>query len=247
MIDINDVCILLTGCIHPALNVMKLSLKSPEERTSQTLKSIDFFIRHSKIKKIVYCDSSLSEKNDKLNELACKYNKEFEWVSFQGDTTKTAVKGKGYGEGETIEYAISNSQLIKKSKVIIKVTGRLYVKNINSILLLLDNRYSYLDYHNKYVDTRCYIVQKSDYINFLLHAHQSVNDNQRRYIENVFYDIAKTYDGVFHPFPVACNIIGMSGSTGESYGDSSIKHLLKSVKIFLRAVVWHIKRYRKSR
>ena len=56
--------------------------------------------------------------------------KEFEWISFQGNTTKTQEKGKGYGEGEIIEYAINHSQLLAKSKMLMKLTGRFYVKNM---------------------------------------------------------------------------------------------------------------------
>lgn len=246
MIDINNLCLLLTGCIHPTSNIKKLAIKSPEERRKQTLTAIDFFIRKTKIKRIVYCDNSSSKKENGLEDLAHQYKKEFEWISFQGNTTKTQEKGKGYGEGEIIEYAINHSQLLAKSKMLMKLTGRFYVKNIDFILFFLSSRYSYLDYHAGYIDTRCYIVQKPDYLNFLLHAHENVNDEQKYYIENVFYNIATSCNGVFHPFPVVCNIIGISGSMGTVYYDGQIKLFLKSIKTFSRAMIWNIKEKRKN-
>ena len=147
---------------------------------------------------------------------------------------------------QIIEYAINHSQLLAKSKMLMKLTGRFYVKNIDFILFFLSSRYSYLDYHAGYIDTRCYIVQKPDYLNFLLHAHENVNDEQKYYIENVFYNIATSCNGVFHPFPVVCNIIGISGSMGTVYYDGQIKLFLKSIKTFSRAMIWNIKEKRKN-
>ena len=83
---------------------------------------------------------------------------------------------------------------------------------------------------------------KVEYINYLLHAYESVNDKQKKYIENLFYEIAETCNDVFHPFPLACNIKGVSGSVGTIYDDSQVRHLMKTIKTFLSAVIWHMKR-----
>lgn len=95
MIDINNLCLLLTGCIHPTSNIKKLAIKSPEERRKQTLTAIDFFIRKTKIKRIVYCDNSSSKKENGLEDLAHQYKKNSSGSAFRVILQKRRRKAKG--------------------------------------------------------------------------------------------------------------------------------------------------------
>lgn len=236
------VCLLMTGCINPSDDVGMLAINSSEKRRDQTIKAISFFIDHTDIKKIVYCDNSGTHEDEELYYRAQEKGKEFEWLSFLGDVEKTLQKGKGYGEGEIIKYAMEYSRLISESSIIIKCTGRLYVRNTNLMLKLLNKNYSYLDYHDGYIDTRFYVVQKDDYENYLIDAHNSVDDYKKKYIENVFFHIAYKSGDVFKPFLLSPDIVGVSGSMGRIYNDSFLIHYAKTIRTALRAIKWHLRR-----
>ena len=242
MIDANKICLLLTGCINPSKDVAKIAVRSPNQRRKQTVEAIEFYIKHTRIRKIVYCDNSNAPDIDELDNLARNYCKAFEWISFSGNTKQTIIHGKGFGEGEIIAYAINHSKLITDSELLMKVTGRLVVKNTNTLLSVLHKGRSYLDYHNGYIDTRCYIVKLNDYMNYLIHSHEFVNDDNEYYLEHEFYKVAISAGNIFYPFPIACNIIGISGSMGIEYKDDWIRRFAKSLKALLRSIKWHIKK-----
>lgn len=166
--------------------------------------------------------------------------KNFEWLSFKGNIEKVLEKGKGYGECEIIDYIIQNSLLVSKTDVIIKVTGRLKVLNIGTILRQANKGYCYFELHNNYVDSRCWIANKDVYVKYFIGIKDKVNDPNGYYIEHVIFDKIINYKEIFHPLPFALNILGKSGSMGIVYKDSGIKYIVKSVKRFLMTVRWYI-------
>ena len=43
-------------------------------------------------------------------------------------------QGKGYGEGEIIEYALKNSAFLHSEREFIKLTGRITIENLDAII-----------------------------------------------------------------------------------------------------------------
>lgn len=222
-IGVNSLCLLITGCINPNREQGYLYLKDTEERLRQYIDSILYYIRYSTFHKIVYCDNS-NYQYDKLEQLyfECKkFDKKFEWLSFCGDSDKVVVCGKGYGEGEIIQYAIENSNLLSQSTAFFKVTGRLKVLNINDLAgrIKADNTYFNRDIYSgrRALDTRVYSVNINFYKEYLLNAYHEC-DIEKRSLENVFW---LSLDKKYRNLPVFPVVEGISGGNGRNYMNES--------------------------
>ena len=232
MIDDSKFVVLVTGTINPDLNVSSLVLKDSNERLQQYKESLLWLLFNSSVKKIVFCDNSLCPQTEFLDvvNLARKMQKEFEFLSFQGDTKKTVEQGKGYGEGEIIEYALNKSELLAGVPYFIKITGRLKVDNLSSIIKHINTYHFYINMFNKErVDTRIYSISKELYNKFFLDAYKRVDDEEKYYIEHVFTDIIKSQNIKSRNFPRVPRYVGISGSTGKKYQYNRLKSVIKDV------------------
>ena len=231
----NDYVLLVTGCISPDSKVPFLELKDNEERRKQYVKSLRYYIKHTNAKKIVYCDNSNQKYIPKLKKEASECNKQFEWVSFLGDTKKCLEKGKGYGEGEIIEYALKNSKLLKEASYFIKVTGRVIIKNYNILVRFMNKNNTYfLRNSADNIDTKFYGMSINNYKNFFMHSYNYVDDKNDKYLEHVFSDVIKDKSIAISDFIVFPNSVGVSGSTGEKYDLSFKRRLKENIKIIAR-------------
>lgn len=235
--NLDKVCLIITGTIFPAKDIYMLAVKDPYERREQYRKCIRFFIEQSKVRNIVFCENSGASIDEELLELSRVYGKKFEWLSFSGDSMQVAEKGKGFGEGEIMNYALSHSAILKKCNYIIKVTGRLIVYNINFLLRIAKINENYFKIEaEKNIDTRFYMIDKQVYINNLQYAFLRVDDRNDYYLENSFYD--SVYKKIkYCEFPIALDIGGISGSTGIVYRHSLFKAIFKTVYQWLRRLI----------
>lgn len=222
--------LLITGTIKPASGVPSLTLTDSDERLKQYISSIEYFLLKTSINEIVFCDNSNCSEGcfADLYLLAKRMNKKIEILSFKGNNKKVSVKGKGYGEGEIIEYAMNNSSLIKNSSFFMKITGRLVVENINDIVARLNPTVFYINMFNKIrVDTRLYAMPVEFYRKWFLDAKEYVCDAEGYYIEHVFTDIIRKNKVCCRNFPKYPRYIGKSGSTGREYTYSKVKCYMK--------------------
>lgn len=232
--DVKDLCLIITGCIYPNSNVPVLSIKAGFQRKRQYIDSIQYYIEKSRVANIVFCDNSNAPKEDGLKELAQKHGKNFEWISFEGNSNKVVSKGKGYGEIEIINYAIANSTLISKSKMLFKVTGRLIIKNIDWFIRLgKEDKNYFLVRTNKFVDTRCYCIRKADYIKYFSQVGEFVDDREGVFLEHVFYKTIENKKVDYKLFPIEPEFSGVSGSNGYVYDSSHYKNVIKSVVAYI--------------
>ncbi len=227
--------LLVTGCISPDSKVPFLKIKETEERKKQYLESLYFYIKNTTASKIVYCDNSNQENIIELEKLANDCNKEFEWVSFVGNTRKCLEKGKGYGEGEIIKYALNNSDLLKNNSFFIKVTGRVIIKNYNLIARFMDkNKIYFLRNSADNIDTKFYGMSINNYKTFFMNSYNYVDDKNDKYLEHVFSSVVKDKSITISDFIVFPNSVGVSGSTGEKYDLSFKRRLKENIKIIAR-------------
>ena len=73
----------------------------------------------------ISCDNS-NFKSDKINNIK---NPNFELLQYKENYDLTE-KGKGYGEFQIMKFAMAHSLRMKKYDYIVKITGRLYVRNL---------------------------------------------------------------------------------------------------------------------
>ncbi len=215
---LKDYALLITGCIDPNPGVPFLEIRSSADRRKQYMESLEYYIKKTNIRKIVYCDNSMASKNDEISILANQYSKEFEWLSFQGDNVNAVEQGKGYGEGEIIKYALNNSKLLQKANYLIKVTGRVIVRNIDLLIAFMNtNRMYFCRNTSTNVDTKFYGLPIEAYKKDFLNLYKEVNDKKGKYLENVFSDRILERQIDVYSFIVFPNAQGISGSTGKSY------------------------------
>ena len=181
--------LLLTGCINP--NGMAFTaLSNLEERKSQYINAIRYYLSNTNFQ-IVFCENSGTNISP-LFQRGIDSGR-MEYLTFNGNQDKE--RGKGYGECEIIEYALKQSKLISSShdRRIAKITGRLIVRNITSIIkwhqLLFPKRTVFCAINSdlSFPDSR-FILAPTSFFQLFLHS-----------------------------FFIMPHIEGISGSTGESY------------------------------
>lgn len=232
---LRDYALLITGCIDPDPGVPYLEIKDVENRRRQYIESIEFYIKETGIKRIVYCDNSSASEPEALNELANQRSKEFEWLSFKGDSEKAVTQGKGYGEGEIIKYALDHSALLQEANYFIKVTGRVIVRNIDFLVAFMNaNRLYFSRNTSTNVDTKLYGLPIEMYRKKFLNLYNEVDDKNGKYLENLFSDLIygerlKIYNYIVFP-----NVQGVSGSTGKSYTLPLKARIKLTIKSYLK-------------
>ena len=217
--------LLLTGAIDiESFSIPNTVISNINVRLKQYLNSIEFALdEYNLISEIIFCENTNYEFDySPLFEKAIKKGKKFEVVSFKGDYKTISEKGKGYGEGEIISFALKNSEILKKCDVFYKLSGRLIVTNMDRIVAATttDNSFIYHPkriYNNRvsHVETFFYKVSKDLYIKYLDNVYQFVNEEDHRYLEHLFYERLSDLD--LKSFRYAPLISGLSGSSGESY------------------------------
>ena len=232
--------LLITGAIDisnfavPFVKIIDL-----EERLQQYLDSLEHAINHySEVDSIVFCENT-NYKHDysDLQEKAKKRGKELEILTFQGDYETLQKKGKGYGEGEIIKYALNHSAILAKSDCFYKLTGRVVVENMNQIMrsTTAENAFIFSPLHErntyKYVRTLFYKVSTSFYKQTLIDAYLDVDDFRNMYLEHVFFD--RLRDSSTTSFRIYPKFIGISASDGKTSYALSRKELRRN-KLFAK-------------
>lgn len=197
-----------------------------EKRKAAYFDTLKWAISQTCFINIVFVDNSMFDFTEwrELYELSSYYNKKVEFLSFKGSES-TQIQGKGYGEGEIIEYAFANSELLRKSNWFVKLTGRLKIKNIDKIF---DEKAGEIEentvvanlnfpYENM-IDTRVYGMNCELYRNLFLKCYEDVNDFGGVYIEHLFYNaIVKNKDKInLRNTSAYPHYIGVNGTSGQS-------------------------------
>lgn len=213
-------------------------LTETKQRLKQYLESLEYAIEnYTSITHIIFCDSTNYPFDySPIVEQARQKDKTLEIHSFSGDKEKVRKQGKGYGEGEIMNYLLEHSEVLKKCDYFYKLTGRVVVKNFDALhQTSVDSHF--LCYHTlgeerkSLVSTVFYRISKDMYLHRLRDAYSEVNDEQGHYLEMVYYQKLKDTDlKSFKTYPI---VSGISGSTGIRY-DLSPNRLL--IERFLNAI-----------
>lgn len=147
--NINNFCIILTCTVHVNLKKYYIHMSNHTERLNIYLKSIKQWLDESNFKIVIVDNSGYTF--PELNDYIDKYTDRFEIVSFVEKDIEDEVfieagalalkladhhlyTSKGTSEMFAIYYACQNSRLINKSKFVIKITGRYFVKELEHFL-----------------------------------------------------------------------------------------------------------------
>lgn len=143
--------IILTATVNVDNKIHTLTQKNGSQRADIYRKSIMRWLRYTRFKVIVVENSSF---HDLLSpEVLSKYRDRLEFICFEDPVIS---KSKGQHESYAINYALYKSNLIHESDYIIKITGRYFVPDLES--LLAENLGPKIDYIRQRISKRCEII-----------------------------------------------------------------------------------------
>lgn len=220
IVNEKDIVLIVTACIKPDINIKFLNLVDENVRLQQYKESLRFYIENTKLLNIVFCDNS-NYNYDFIDEmcLARKHNKNLEILRYAGNVEKAIKQGKGYGEGEILNYIFENSKYVN-GRMCIKVTGRLIVYNIDAMIKRIKSNHIYMNnnlFGQGSVDTRCYVISEQEYRKYYLQEYNAVDDENGLSIEILFAQKNKQIKEKIYNIPVYPIVKGVSGSSGICY------------------------------
>lgn len=226
------ITMVITGCVSPEKDVPFLAVRSEEERLREYISCMIWAIQKTSVDKIIYVDTNGFDlsKVEELRNILQQTKKTIEFLSFKANSKMVEEKGKGYGEGQALEYVLRESKVIETEKdVLLKLTGRLMIGNIESIITKMNistlrenNIVINLNYPaSDMYDTRFYAVRWNTYALYLKKAYCEVDDRNWVCLEHVFFNKIKK-----NRLKAICTkeypqFIGRSGSTGKMYMPSA--------------------------
>jgi len=231
MRETNQVPLLITSAVMPSV---KVGVTDSRERMQALFHSLDGWLRLGIFKQIVVCDGSdfdLSHHFEKKADFIERGIK-VEFLHFRNDAKLVNERGKGYGEGEILKYALANSVVLNNSSVFAKCTSKLWVKNAKDLISCFNGvaGFSISGFPTPvFIDTRFYIVSKKFYNKYLLNSHEQVDDVVGRYLEHVFLYSLRSVPYKTFLSSTAPNICGLSGSMGLTYTPNMRRVFFKSI------------------
>ncbi|MDR1783811.1 MAG: hypothetical protein LBR13_06090 [Dysgonamonadaceae bacterium] len=225
-----DNVLLITGAIDMAeFDVPYTIITDTELRLNEYLKSLQYAIdNYTTVRHIVFCENTAFQYDySELIKRAEKQNKTLEIISFKGSYDKISFFGKGWGEGEIVQKALSESNALSNAATFFKLTGRLCVANMDKVVKTTANDTAFMFLpelkRKQTVYTAFYKVDTAFYKHVLLDAYKEVNDAKKHYLEEAFFD--RLMDIPITSFGVFPYIIGISGTSGEKYTPSRLGFL----------------------
>lgn len=121
--------LLLTACVNPG-GMPFTALTDTDQRLHQYLDALDFYLKETSLP-IVFCENTGVDISSRY--ISAVRSGRLECLCFDGNHFDHA-KGKGYGEALIMDYAFCHSQFLAHCEMVVKVTGRLKVENIDRLL-----------------------------------------------------------------------------------------------------------------
>jgi hypothetical protein len=231
--------ILLTSCVN--VSDKSVSLNDANKRIKYTIESVKEWLNCIPTIKIVICDNSGYDFQSEVKRYFP--DSEIECLSFLGNKAAVLKYGKGYGEGEIIEYAISNSKYISNAKCFAKCTAKLWVKDPKTFLKnwngrcalkpVFKNIFSIRSAFISYVDTRFYAVSLDFYEKYFRNIHKKIKPNSHIGIEELFLEVLISNNLVNIFWKKCPQIYGISGASARAYRNSLKKEFKENFKYFL--------------
>jgi len=226
--------VVLTATIDPSDGNITIALSDKHERLRQYLENIRNLILKTDFTHIIFCENSnYTHDFSELISLANNNCKALEILSFTGSNEIIKDKGKSYGEAEILNFAVDNSMHLEDDNVTFyKLTGRIFVDNINKILRenCCDNIFIRWDVRKKEVDTRFFKVQTRFYKKNLYRLLDQMNESCGLSIEEVYFNHLKG-NATIHSFKTYPAIRGICASLGKPYDLGLFKSIYRKLQL----------------
>jgi hypothetical protein len=223
--------LLITTCIEVSAAGVKLA--DPRERLALTLEATARWLSHPSVDSLVITDGSdydFSEQVKRLNRAA----KDVEFLRFRNNVARVKMQGKGFGEGEIVRFALTNSRVLQASEYFAKCTGKLYVQNYARCLTAFDNDFQCAvngKHEIESLDLRLYFASRRFWLANLGDAHERVNDPAGYFLEHSYLDRFREIGFRGFTLTVPPIVVGRSGSDNIQYRPMSLyKYLSRKLR-----------------
>jgi hypothetical protein len=232
----NKLPLLISTAIRVSADDTKML--DPEARLRSTLWGIEQWVKEPAVDTLVIADGSDFDYSDRVRELAESSTKEIEFVHFQNNIELTRSRGKGYGEGEIVLYALTHSRILSNASHFAKCTGKLYVRNYPQCLAAYRGSEFMCGVYGRNrircLDTRLYFASRNFYLQHLATAHLQVDDPKGYFLEHSYLDRLREHGLKGFTLPVMPIVVGRSGSGDREYEVPGFyKRLVRSVRHYV--------------
>jgi hypothetical protein len=223
-----NVPLLITSAIQPPPNVPFLQLTDPIKRKLATKAALLFWVMKG-VKRIVLADATggtaLSEAE--VAELRT-LQVETEQISYAQDVARLIERGKGYAEGQLIEFALRSSQILSGATHFYKSTGKTFVRNFADIHnLILRNSFDVMFWKRvephtlmqPWADCRFYFTSMDFARQQLIPAYQRTDDKVAACEYHIMQELNRSATTGLGLRPFVC---GVEGGTDQDYFDQSL-------------------------
>lgn len=232
----NEIVVLLTATIDPK-GVLFMQRNSPEVRERDYLEALRLWVEKTDLK-IIFCENS-GYSLDKIRHAVSELSGErarVEVLQFYGQNFPREY-GKGYGELLTIRHAIETSEFSKTAKYLIKINGRYFVDNIESIVKPLEasprsHVMADLSRNLLWGDSRVFAFTPDFVSRYLLKYQSQLNDQIGCYLEHLLAKAIHAFmadGGNWIPLPERPRIVGYSGTSNKLYQSSRLHDFLGEI------------------
>ncbi len=209
--------ILLTACVNPG-GMPYTVLTDKSVRLQQYRAALDFYLSQTSLP-VVFCENTLCDFSADYQQYID--SGQLEYITFDGNSFDHS-KGKGYGEALIMEEAFSRSEQLQHCDIVIKITGRLIVKNISQLVTdnsrMLTPTIQTFYPQNGVIDSRLVFMPFLFCTADFLAGKSAINDYMGYYFEHLLFDsLISRRHYVYMPFLHVPLIAGVSGTSGKTY------------------------------
>ena len=226
---------LITTATKPPEGVLVLEMTNVSKRII-TAKAAVFFWAALGVKKIVIADATGQILLDDSEVLMLnQMDIEIEQINYLQDNDLVIRKGKGYGEGALIKFALQNSKFLNSANNFFKCTGKVYCRNFLEIFNMIHQNniqnIFWKDVFMNYMDTRFFYVSKDFCQKFLIPAYENVDDRNGMKAENCVLKMA--HEQLTNGRSIRPILSGFSGSINTPQFDSTMGYLDQNLPCWL--------------
>jgi len=220
--------ILVTTATRPPEGIPFLAMTNASTR-ALTAKASVFFFAAQGARRIVIADATdtlLLNADDlsMLDQLGVKV----EQLAYRQDDARIKQRGKGYGEGELIRFALRTSLLLQQSDHFFKCTGKVYCRNFPAIRQLIEkHKVSGIFWRwigdgtalMPWADARFYFTSRAFAESHLIPAYLRTEDSTSAAEYHLFNALNETCRQGKALRPL---LTGFAGGSGEQYFDAGL-------------------------
>ena len=238
-----SITLFLTATIDPGATLF-VERRDPQTRLNDYMSALDTWLSYAVTRRVVFCENSGFNLSPLVRLAERHRDCTVEFVSFNGNDAG-AVRGKGYSELRLIEHAMSASTVLGDSEIVFKCTGRLTVRNAVPLFKAIAasdfDIMCPLAHRLTVADSRVFAATPTCIREHLLTRIEMIDDRRQVNVEHALACAAASAVASrmeWRPFPIFPHVVGLSGTTGKSGTERSVKRVARAVYHSLSRMVY---------